>query len=173
MPAISVFRLPEYCVPQDHVLTDREYRDALRAAVMAARELYADALLLVKHRRYARAAAIAVLAIEEVGKVKVLHRIFHAEHDGARKIAWNEYRRHRAKAAEMITAGPGLVDKDVRSVFSHQADALKQLGLYSNLLKSGDWVHPAEAVNETGALLAVQLACAMVDQLGAWESVDG
>lgn len=170
MSSVTIFSLPAYRSPKDETLTDAEFRKAVHAAVMTARELCADAELLLNNGRFARAAALAVLAVEEVGKIKVLLRIFHAPNEPSRKTAWKEYRDHRAKSAEMVTAGPGLFKNEVRSNFSQQADALKQLGFYSNLLTSGEWVEPAKTVKLDHASLAVQWAGAMVDQLRTWES---
>jgi AbiV family abortive infection protein len=47
-------------------------KTALTSIAQNARALLADAELLYEHGRYARAAALAVLAVEEVGKFKLL-----------------------------------------------------------------------------------------------------
>jgi AbiV family abortive infection protein len=175
MPSVTIFSLPAYRSPKVEILTEVEFRKAMNAAVLTARELRNDAEFLFSNGRYARAAALAVLALEEVGKIKILPRIFNTSDTRSRKIAWKEYRDHQAKSAEMITAGgqPGLVESEVRSDFGQQADALKQLGFYSNPLTSGEWAEPAKTVNRDHVLLAVQWAGAMVDQLREWESVAG
>jgi len=48
------------------------YLDACHAAYLNAIALKDDATLLCRHRRYARAAALAVTGVEEAGKALIL-----------------------------------------------------------------------------------------------------
>jgi AbiV family abortive infection protein len=57
-------------VPIDEIQTRRNV--ALRSVERNARQLLLDAELLFDHGRYGRAAALAILSIEEVGKFYLL-----------------------------------------------------------------------------------------------------
>ena len=60
--------------------------------------LIADAELLLENERLPSAAALAILAIEELGKVQIIKRIvLHSDDAKQLKEAWKEYRSHRAK----------------------------------------------------------------------------
>lgn len=169
MNPVTIFTVPRVKRPDNPPLSNSDYEAATDAAVMAARGLYADALLLFNNGRYARAAGIAILALEEVGKVKVLLRIFQATDEAARKAAWKEFLAHRAKSAEMIAAGPDYDEALVKKGFGEQADLLKQLGFYSNWLESGEWVWPEKVIEAKAAELAVTWAGVMIEQLESYE----
>lgn len=162
---VSFFNVPGYRRPKDEILSETEALTAQSAAAATARGLYDDARLLLRHGRIQRAAALAILALEEVGKIQVLARVAGARDDAARKAGWKEYVLHRAKAAENVAAGVGFDQEKVREIFSQQADALKQLAFYSNWLDSGDWTSPESVIDAASAELAVQWAGAMVEQL--------
>jgi AbiV family abortive infection protein len=167
MKPIKIFKVRGRAPLKNGPLSQVEALSAQHAAAAAARGLYGDAVFLYQHGRRQRAAALAILALEEVGKIKVLARIADATDESALKAAWREYRMHNAKASEMISAGPGLDEADVRRAFSEQADGLKQLAFYSTQLASGEWVWPEIAIDDDDSELAVSWAGAMVGQLPA------
>jgi AbiV len=59
-------------MPEETEGLDEPLKTALMSIATNARSLLADAELLCEHGRYARAAALAVLAVEEVGKFNLL-----------------------------------------------------------------------------------------------------
>ena len=59
-------------MPEETEGLDEPRKTALTSIATNARALLADAELLCEHGRYARAAALAVLAVEEVGKFYLL-----------------------------------------------------------------------------------------------------
>ena len=88
-------------------LTPAQIADGMNAAVRNARRLANDARTLLDLERYPTAASIAVLPIEESGKVSILrHFAMARDLPSCRKI-WREYRNHRSKNAAWIL--PDLV----------------------------------------------------------------
>lgn len=169
MEPLVVFKVPAYQRPTAEVLDEAGAIRCMTAAILAARELLSDAVFLYRHGRYARAGALAVLALEEVGKVKVIARVAESVDDSSRRKAWKEYTAHRAKASENIGGGEWSVEES-QDAFAHQADSLKQLSFYSNLLSTGEWVWPAKVVSPQNAEIAVNWASAMVSQLDKFET---
>jgi len=158
------FAVPPSRWPKRELITEEEALWAQHAAAAAARGLYSDALLLYRNGRTARAAALAILALEEIGKVKVLARIAGATDEAALKAGWREYTTHRAKIGEMVATGDAE-EVDYRKAFGKEADALKQAAFYSQWLESGDWVWPELMVSPDDADLAIKWAHIMVEQL--------
>jgi len=165
MKPTLLFRGPSIGPRTSDRLSREEGLKAARAAAATARGLYADASLLYANGRRPRAAALAILALEEVGKLWVLDTIVDAPDEASLKQAWDAYRAHRPKVANTLKAGPGLDERQVQQSVGREADTLKQLALYSNRLASGDWVSPEAAVHDEDAALAMQLAKYMVGQL--------
>ncbi|MCA1788784.1 MAG: AbiV family abortive infection protein, partial [Thioalkalivibrio sp.] len=143
-------------------------------AVKTARQLYADAQLLLANERWPRAAALAVLCLEEVGKLQLLPLIHDAADDQARRKAWEAYRSHPLKSSQNAVPGQANNDEHRRQLsfkFGQEFDQLKQLAFYSNWLDSGAWVRPDEVITQGDAELVVTWAGVMVEQLQEWERV--
>lgn len=110
---------------------------------------------------------MAVLSIEESGKVVILRR-FLTSTDDDRKSLWREYRSHTSKNLNWIL--PDLVAKGARKLDDFLAivdkdsdhpivlDTLKQIGFYSDCLGKGHWSLPQEVVGEELAANLVQTA---------------
>ena len=139
--------------------------DGMNAARRNARRLADDAKLLLDAERFPTAAALAVLSIEETGKIGILrHLAFLPEMVDRRKI-WKDYRSHRSKNVAWIR--PSLFANGARDLDSfrlatdssakHTAllDQYKQLSLYTDCLGSGNWSEPEEVVD-------VQVASSLV-----------
>jgi hypothetical protein len=77
-------------------LTPQQADEGISAASRNTTRLAADARLLFDHGRYASARALAILAIEENGKIPILHGITAAS-ELELKSAWNDYRNHKQK----------------------------------------------------------------------------
>jgi AbiV family abortive infection protein len=103
-----------------------------------------------------RAASLAILAIEEAGKVSLIRELLVLP-DSDLKMAWRRYRSHTEKNVigsffDHVNASPNL--EDFRPLFEKTndnprvLDAVKQLGFYSDCLGSCHWSVPAEVVNE-------------------------
>lgn len=160
--------------PTTDVLTERDAYLAMDAAVKTARQLYSDAQLLFANARWPRAAAVAVLCLEEVGKVRLVLRIEDARDEQERRKAWEDYLNHPLKISQSATPGQAHNDEHRRQLslkFGRELDQLKQFGFYSNWLVSGAWVQPDEVITQRDAELMVTWARVMVEQLQSWESV--
>jgi AbiV family abortive infection protein len=165
MKSALLFHVASVGRPRSGRLSREEGLAAARAAAAAARGLYEDAVLLYVNGRRARAAALAILALEEVGKLWVLDTIVDAPDEASLRQAWAEYRAHRPKVAKNLRAGPGLDEEQVQDSVGREADTLKQLALYSNHLDGGDWVWPESIVKDEDVALAMELAKYMIGQL--------
>lgn len=123
-----------------------------------AARLIADAELLLAADRRPSASALAILAIEELGKIQILKRI--ALHTDAADLqeAWKEYRSHRAKNVMWIL--PKLAAEGARTMMQLRAatdidadhtgmlDTVKQLSIYTDCFGDGArWSEPGEAVD--------------------------
>jgi len=87
-----------------------------------ARRLAEDAQRLLDHGRWASAASLTVLSIEESGKVGVLWRLSLASGPADLKAGWDGYGSHRRKLGHPL----GLGEVFVPDVLLDLADALTQ-----------------------------------------------
>jgi AbiV family abortive infection protein len=79
-------------------LTPEQIAEGINAASRNAVRLVGDADLLLESERFPSAAALAILAIEEAGKVAILRELSVAqEEDKALDNCWRDYRRHTKK----------------------------------------------------------------------------
>lgn len=127
-----------------------------------------DAKLLLEHGRYPSATALAILAIEERGKVAVLKRLAIVSEPADLKKTWKDYRSHRAKNAGWIV--PELVRDGARTLIAmapavdkgaeHTAllDNLKQIAFYTDCLGEAHWSSPDVVIDEALARSIVQSA---------------
>ncbi|MDE0149323.1 MAG: AbiV family abortive infection protein [Rhodospirillaceae bacterium] len=153
-----------------------KYRGALRppqiasginAARRNARRLADDAKLLLEADRYPTAAAMAVLSIEESGKITIL-RQFASIPDTERKRLWREYQSHQKKNVMWIL--PDLVASGARDLDSlapaadtsgeHTAllDQIKQISLYTDCLGNAHWTEPEKVIDREVANRLVSTA---------------
>lgn len=143
-----------------------QYRGALTPELAAkgiavartnAARLIADAEQLLDNERYPSALALAILAIEELGKVQIIKTILLYYDEAGLKKTWKDYRSHRAKNVQWIL--PSLAAEGVRTLQGLRAatdakgdhtamlDAIKQLAFYTDCIgPHARWSEPAEAV---------------------------
>lgn len=134
-----------------------EIHEGILAAQSNAERLLTDARLLFDAERHASAAALAVLSIEERGKVLILKRLCSTSDPNHLKDIWREYGDHRSKNSGWII--PHLVAEGARSMHAmapaldadseHVArlDTLKQLTTYTDISEKRHWVKPCEIAN--------------------------
>ncbi|WP_428274394.1 AbiV family abortive infection protein [Candidatus Palauibacter sp.] len=166
-PATDSVRLPGF----GGRLTPAQIALGMNAANRNARRLAEDAKLLLENGRFPTAASIAVLSIEESGKLSVLRGLALAPDQEVRKRAWKGYRSHRSKNTAWIV--PDLVAKGVRSLDALRLaadpsgthtlllDQVKQLGLYTDCLGPRCWTEPKTAIDEPFAKKLVLIADVM------------
>jgi AbiV family abortive infection protein len=159
------------------------YRGPLSAAEIAvgmnvananALRLLEDAQTLLVAGRCPTAASIAVLSIEESGKVSVLRQLATATSKEEIAAAWKNYRSHTRKNVqwllpELAMRGARKLD-DLHPLYEKDAehpfvlDQIKQLGFYSDCLGNVCWSVPFEVVDEQLASGLVQIAKLLVGQ---------
>lgn len=154
--------------PYRSALSAGEMAAGMNAATRNANRLLEDAKLLLDSGRFPTACSVAILAIEEAGKVSVCREIATSSDDKELKITWRRYRNHRAKnaswiVAELVRAGARTLD-DLRPIFDEDSDhpqlldMIKQLGFYTDCYNRGHWSEPVEVIEEGLARSIVLIA---------------
>ncbi len=138
-------------------LSAAQVAEGMNAARRNARGLADDAKFLPKASRLPRAVSLAVLSIEESGKVNVLRHLAMAPDEKERQRAWKDYRRHRSKNAmwilpELVARGASDLDSlrvaaDPSADHTATLDNIKQLGFYTDCLGNANWSEPNEVVD--------------------------
>jgi AbiV family abortive infection protein len=163
-------------------ITPAQAADGIRVAEKNAKELLSDAELLLEHKRWPRACALAILAIEEAGKPPILRMLLLARNSDELKEGWREYRSHIKKNAmwifsQLVADGARRLD-DFRVVFDKNSDhaslleTIKQISLYSDACGDCHWsiphdvidAHLADALVSTARLLIQGQPSAMSSQ---------
>jgi AbiV family abortive infection protein len=164
-------KLPPFSAPPQPyraALTDEQIVEGMGAISQNAREMLDDARFMLENGRYARAAALAILSLEENFKKLALlvHPLIRDDPQG-RKEFWNAYRNHKVKSGTPATLPflLGEIDEAERAELTKElerwADALKQRGLYADCYREGSglrWAVPSRAVSEDEARVAIELA---------------
>lgn len=133
-----------------------------------AQRLAADAEHLLANGRHASALALAVLAIEEAGKISILRALVLARSDEEARADWKEYRSHTSKnrlwpIIETALHGARRLD-DFRGLVADDAehpaflDQLKQLAFYTDCLGDRHWSIPSDVIDSELASLIVRTA---------------
>lgn len=172
------------------LLDPRQAAEGIRVACENARELADDAKLLLDNRRFARAVGLAILSIEESGKIGCLRSILLAASESELKRAWRDYRTHTSKnwgagildlvARLLATKGPDEIRlQDMTPLFDPSSDqpfiydALKQVALYSDCFTKDRWSKPSSVINEGLARQIVLTASVLATQGSAIDSPEG
>jgi len=149
-------------------LTHAQIAAGINAASRNARRLYEDGTILLNEKRYPSAASLAILSIEESGKISILRELAVAKNDKALLSAWQAYRSHTkknvtwllpqlaAQGARRLDDFSPLFDKDLEHPFL--LDHVKQIGFYTDCLGKAHWSIPEEVIDETLAKMLVEIA---------------
>jgi AbiV family abortive infection protein len=141
------------------LLNAEEIANGMNGARRNANRLLADAHILFKEKSYATALSLAVLSIEESGKVSILRGLAVCRDSKKAKEAWRQYRNHRAKNVAWIILD--LARQGARTMSAlkecvniegeHTAllDNLKQIGFYTDCLGNKNWSFPSEIIDES------------------------
>jgi len=140
----------------------------MNAAAKNARRLSEDAATLLAAGRFPTAASIAILAIEEAGKISILRTLALATSDAEAAEAWKDYRSHTRKNVawllpQLVAADARKLD-DLRPLFDETSDhpfvldQIKQLGFYTDCLGKAHWAIPSDIIDEGLARMLVQIA---------------
>jgi AbiV family abortive infection protein len=151
------------------LLAPQAIADGINAANANAGRLATDAKRLLEAGSFPTAASLAILAIEEAGKVSILRQLALCKSDEDAVDAWKQYRSHTQKNYAWIL--PNLAAKgarkleDLRPLFDEQSDhpyvldMLKQLGFYTDCLgQTANWAQPSDVITKELAEFLVQTA---------------
>lgn len=128
----------------------------INASINNAKRLIADSRILIESSRYPTACSLAILAIEEMGKVPILRLLSVASAESLKKC-WKMYRNHREKNGMWIF--PQHVTRGARRLveFSRVANSseehtciintVKQLGLYTDCYSRDYWSVPEDVID--------------------------
>jgi AbiV family abortive infection protein len=144
---------PQYVGP----LAPAQASAGIAAAISTARGLLRDADLLLENERWQRAAALSILAIEEVGKIVILRCILLARSEKELATEWRSYRSHAKKNAhwillDLVRMG-GRKLEDFMPIFDPQRnhaqylDAAKQNCFYSSVSPTCEWLSPEQNIS--------------------------
>lgn len=152
-------------------LTPEMTSEGMKAALENAQSLLDDAEILLQANKWARATALAILAIEEAGKPILLREILLARDEKELARAWVGFRRHSEKnqlwiAPELASRGARTID-DVHILSSssdhgERLETLKQIALYSDADSACSWSIPDRTVGKETATAVVEIARALV-----------
>ena len=157
-------RLPQY----RSRLTFAQVAEGMTRALENAARLAEDAQSLFNQNRIPSSVALAILSIEESGKVSILRQMVTAEDEKQHQQLWKAYRSHNKKNilwlfGELVQQGARsleefrlLVDPD--SDHPDILDQLKQLCTYTDCFTDGKWSSPIEVDVLTLAPYLVKLA---------------
>ncbi len=129
----------------------------MNCAIRNSNRLIQDAQLLFEHNKFASAVSLAILAIEESGKIPILRRLACVDSNEDAKAIWKNYRSHRAKNLmwifpQMVADGAKRL-RDFAPMFDKNADhsatldSLKQVSLYSDCLGHAHWSEPTKNID--------------------------
>ncbi len=164
-------------------LSSKRYTDALTpaqaaagidAAMRTARGLLRDAGLLLENERWQRATALAILAIEEMGKVEILRSILVARNADEVETEWRAYRSHTKKNVswiflDLVRKGARKLEDfkpifDTRNDHGKFLDAVKQECFYSGVSDEGGWFSPEQRIKPELAKTVFTVARTLVQE---------
>jgi AbiV family abortive infection protein len=139
-------------------LTTSEIAKGMNAANENARRLADDAKLLFQHESYPSAVAMAILSIEESGKVSILRELALARNQEEAAQCWRDYRSHVKKNVLWPIADSYLKGarraQDFLSLLDPEADhpyvldKIKQISFYTDCFQKGHWAVPKKLIGK-------------------------
>lgn len=146
--------------------------EGMNAASSNARRLLNDASALFDLERYPSATSLAILAIEEAGKVSILREMSLLKDGKDIKQIWHRYRSHTEK--NMMWVFLDTVKKGARNlndfapIFSDESehpfvlDQLKQISFYTDCLGKAHWSIPDNVIDRDTAISIIEAAKPLV-----------
>ncbi|HAJ27016.1 MAG TPA: AbiV family abortive infection protein [Syntrophus sp. (in: bacteria)] len=126
--------------------------EGMNIARANAKRLFEDASALYEAGRTHSAVALAILSIEESGKISILRQMALCESEAEWRQAWKDYRSHIRKnvawiLGELAAKGARTID-ELRPIVNSDSDHpnvldnLKQLCLYTDCVNNSKWTSP-------------------------------
>ncbi|WP_345885236.1 AbiV family abortive infection protein [Shewanella algae] len=141
-----------------NTLSTSEIAEGMNFAQQNANRLLSDAEKLFELESYPTAYSIAVLAIEEAGKISILRELAVARDGKDVKDAWKAYRTHTKKNVmyvfPLLVANGCKKLRDFGGVYSEEndfpalLDDLKQVGFYTDCLGQKHWSVPSQVIDK-------------------------
>ncbi|MGX9243417.1 AbiV family abortive infection protein [Pantoea dispersa] len=140
----------------------------MNAAASNAGRLLDDASALYELKRFPSSTSLAILSIEEAGKIPILRGLALVKDGAEVKSAWQSYRSHTKKNAawtfldafengsRKLTDFSKLYDDD--SEHPQILDHVKQISFYTDCLGNAHWSIPDEIINEELARTIIESA---------------
>jgi AbiV family abortive infection protein len=158
----------------------------MNRALQNAERLAQDAETLLNAGRVPSAVALAILSIEESGKVAILRQMTTADDEKEWAELWKAYRSHTKKNTlwifgELVQKGARTLDElrplvDPDSDHPDILDQMKQLSIYTDCFKDAKWSSPAGVELHATAPYLVKLAQILgrpknvtVDEIELWQ----
>lgn len=149
-------------------LSAAQVAEGINAANRNAVRLAKDAAHLLSADSFPTAASLAILSIEEAGKVSILRSLALSRSDAEIIDAWKEYRSHTRKNVawilpDLVAAGARKLG-DLHALYDENSDhpfvldQLKQLGFYTDCLGKARWSFPPDIITEELANSLVKTA---------------
>ena len=149
-------------------LTAEQLAEGMTRALTNAARLAEDAVTLMERGRVPSAVALAILSIEESGKVPIFRQMALAEDDKEWQQLWKAYRSHTKKNVlwifgELVQKGARKLDElghlvDPDSDHPNIFDQMKQLCTYTDCFTGVKWSSPDEVDVEGLAAYLVKMA---------------
>ncbi len=135
-------------------LTDEQVATGAHFCFMNAKELFEEANILKEHGKYARALSLAILSLEELGKVIILPSVLsiNKNDDSAWAKFWKDFRNHKGKqyawawySQLLEKLGKDDLKDRLMPGMEPMIDKIKQLGLYvdyadTNFIKPANFI---------------------------------
>jgi AbiV family abortive infection protein len=109
----------------------------MNAAIQNARRLFDDAKLLFEARRFPSACSLAILSVEESGKLAILRGLAVVSDKDDLEAQWLDYRSHHAKNAgwiigELISRGARTLN-ELAPIFDEESSHPAMLNVINSL----------------------------------------
>lgn len=172
-PLALIMREKPKLKPYRGPLSAAQIAAGMNAAARNAHRLLNDAKLLLEHERFPSAASLAILAIEEDGKIPLLRTLALSNTSEDRADSWKDYRSHKKKNVAWIL--PQLAEQGARKLdelrplvdegSDHPVilDQIKQIGFYTDCYSEDHWSVPGEVVDKSLAEHIVGIAEILVN----------
>ena len=155
--------------PYKSRLTSEQAAAGMNAAIQNAHRLAGDARLLLDAGKIPSALSLAILSLEEAGKVSILRGMIGECSEENLRDAWRRYRSHTAKnhlglMLDFVKEGarhfydflPLFTDSS--SEDRSMLDQLKQISFYTDCLGNAHWSKPMEVISQDLASVFVVMA---------------
>lgn len=151
-----------------NTLKPAQIAEGMNVANKNAIRLLEDAEIMFNLERFPSALSLAILSIEESGKVSILRELALAKNGDQVKKSWKAYRSHTKKnimwvCPSLIASGASKLD-DFKPIFKMDSehpqllDNLKQIGFYTDCLGKAHWSLPGEVIDKEVAEQLITIA---------------